>query len=145
MIALFRKSTLAGSMMIEASGSRLLLTRCSTPCPSQSVTLLTIGSMILKPKIAIAAPMMPMLKLSISISNPGLTFPSMAWSKSFSRYADRGPRMNAPRIITWPPNSAITVPGATASPPETPLFTVTSVVAPTMAPNVATAPMTAPR
>ena len=53
-----------------------------------------------------------MLKLSMSISKPGLTLPATRLSNSFSRYADRGPRTKAPRIITCPPNGSTDVPSA---------------------------------
>ncbi len=119
LIALFRNSTLAGSTKIEASGSTWLLTRVSTPLPSQVTSLSTTGPIASLPRTAMAPPMMPAEKLSISISKPDGTLSWMALSTFLMMYAASGPMIMAPRNM--------------------------GTSEPTMTPIVATAPTTAPR
>ena len=99
LMALLRNSTLAGSMKIEVSGSRPLLTRKSTPSPSHSLSRCTIGLMMKKPTIASEPPQMPAEKLLTSISKPGLILPSQSASSCFMIQAPSGPMIIAPRNI----------------------------------------------
>ena len=80
---------------------------------------MTIGLIAQLPNTAAAAPMMPALKLSTSISKPALVRSWTKPSNSLSAYAAAGPMIIAPRNIGMP--------------------------APTTTPIVATAPTTAPR
>ena len=90
-MALFRKSTLAGSMIRLASGSRLLATSQSTPLPSHSETFSMTGPKLKKPTTASAAATMPAEKLFTSISKPGLILPSQSLSICFITQAASGP------------------------------------------------------
>ena len=84
------------------------------------------------PPIVITAAQMPAEKLSMSISNPGLTLPSQIESIFFIVHAVRGPMIIAPRNIgaalpSSPMNSTSLVaritpmtPTAPTTPPRTP-------------------------
>ena len=119
LIALLRKSTLAGSISSEASGSRSWETSQETPLPAILVNASPTGPMPSAPRIAMPAPTMPAVKLSTSISNPARVRSWMKPSTSLMTKAASGPTIIAPRNIG------------------------TSV--PTTTPMVATAPTTAPR
>ena len=85
LMALLRNSTFAGSTMIEASGSRPLVTRTFTPAPATRVSDVTIGPTPSRPMIAMMPPRMPRLKFATSISKPALTLLCSALSISLSR------------------------------------------------------------
>ncbi|MCY1243702.1 hypothetical protein D9M72_567280 [compost metagenome] len=117
--ALFRNSTLAGSMKMLVNGSSPLLTRNSTTALAPLLKAFTTGPITSMPKMARAAATMPAEKLSISISKPGLTRPSQTLSSFFMIHAVSGPMIMAPM------NMGMSVP--------------------TITPIVATAPTTPPR
>ena len=77
LMALFRNSTLAGSMMMLASGSRLCSTSQSTPLPSAVARRRRRSARTRRsPTTASTAAAMPAEKLLTSISKPGLILPS---------------------------------------------------------------------
>jgi hypothetical protein len=120
-MALFRNSTLAGSMMRLASGSRLFATSQSTPLPSHSDTFSMTGPKLKKPTTASAAATMPAEKLFTSISKPGLILPSQSLSICFITQAASGAMMSAPRNIGWSVLTITPMVATTATtPPRTP-------------------------
>ena len=119
LIALLRKSTLAGSISSEVNGSRSWSTSQLTPSPASSLTRVRIGLIPKKPKVASSVPQMPAEKLLTSISKPGLIFPSQIASMCFIVQPPSGP------MIIAPMNIGISVPAIT--------------------PKVAIAPTTPPR
>ena len=119
LMALLRNSTLPGSTRIDTRPSRWWSISQLTPSSARSASQDTEGPIAHWPKIAITAPMMPALKLSTSISNPGRILPSISPSHSLTMYAAAGPISIAPRNI--------------------------GTSAPTTTPTVATAATTAPR
>jgi hypothetical protein len=119
LIALLRNSTLPGSMISEASGSRLWSTSQPTPLSAQPIRPLTTGPIPKNPPTASAAPAMPAEKLSTSISKPAGVFGWRRPSIFFCTQAASGPMIIAPRNIGVP--------------------------APTITPMVAMAPTTPPR
>ena len=77
LMALLRNRTLAGSTKIDASGSRWASTSAWTPLPSHFTSTSTTGPMPRRPRIAMMPPRMPSEKLSMSISKPLGTLPSI--------------------------------------------------------------------
>ena len=120
LIALLRNNTLAGSIRIDVSGSRSLLTKKSTTLPAPRVIEETIGPMPKNPITARINPRMPEAKLSTSISKPGRILPSHNASSFLIRKPPSGPMIMAPRNI------------GTSAPVTTP----TVAIAPTTAPRV---------
>lgn len=120
LMALLRKSTLAGSMKIEVSGSRSCPTRKSTPWPAPRVKADTTGPTPKNPMTAITRPAMPAEKLFTSISKPGRILPSHNASSFLMTQPPNGPMIIAPMNI------------GTSDPATTPMV----VMAPTTAPRV---------
>ena len=99
LMALFRNSTFAGSMRIEVSGSRPVLTSQPTAAPAALEIAVTIGLMKKKPKIARRPPQMPAEKLFTSISKPGRILCSHRPSSFFIVQPPSGPMIIAPMNI----------------------------------------------
>jgi hypothetical protein len=116
-MALFRNSTLAGSMMRLASGSRLLSISQSTPLPAAFEMASMGGPNTKNPTTASAAARMPAEKLLTSISKPGLIFPSHSLSTCFMHQAANGPMIIAPRNVG---SGVLTITPMVATTPTTP-------------------------
>ena len=99
LMALLRKSTLAGSIRIEVSGSRPASVMALTPSPSTSAIQVRIGLIAKKPNVARMKPQIPAEKLFTSISKPGLILPSQMASMCFIVQPPRGPMIMAPMNI----------------------------------------------
>ncbi len=99
LMALLRNSTLAGSTMIETSGSRFRETSQSTAPPSTALMPSMTGPKAKKPRIARTMPRMPAEKLFTSISKPGRILPSHSLSMRLVIQAAIGPMIIAPRNI----------------------------------------------
>ena len=119
LIALLRNKTLPGSTNRDARGSSPAVTRAYTPFSSAPTITAITGPMASLPRTAISSPTMPIEKVSMSISKPAGTLPSMTLSRSLRTKAASGPMIMAPRNM--------------------------GMSTPTMTPIVAMAPMTAPR
>jgi hypothetical protein len=120
LIALLRKSTLAGSMKIEVSGSSPRSTSHWTTLPAAVAKgVMMTGPMAKKPKTARIIPQMPAAKLLTSISKPGRILPSQIESIFFIDQPPSGPITMAPMNI--------------------------GMLVPAMTPIVAIAPTTPPR
>ena len=130
LMALFRKSTLAGSISIEVRNSTLLLMRNSTALPAIRMNAVMTGVSQNMEAMAARAAKIPAEKLSTSISKPGLILPAHRPSSFFMHQAARGPQIMAPRNIGEPL-------------PSSPIKTGEEV--PSTTPMVAMAPTTPPR
>jgi hypothetical protein len=99
--ALFKNSTLAGSMIRLASGNRWWATSQSTPCPAPLERASIGGPNKKYPTTARAAAKIPAEKLLTSISKPGLILPSHSLFDvaSCTRLGEHGPMIIAPRNI----------------------------------------------
>ena len=84
-MALFKKTTLAGSMKTLARGSTWALTRNLTPSPRMVEIQLKNGESQKNPAIAKPNPTKPAEKLLTSISNPARILPSQRRSICFIR------------------------------------------------------------
>ncbi len=110
---------MAGSIMIDVSGSRWKSTSQPTPAPSTVLKALTIGPMTKNPKMARIMPQMPAEKLFTSISKPGRILPSQMASIFFIVQPPSGPMIMAPMNIGI----------------EVPLMTPMQAIAPTTPPR----------
>ena len=127
LMALLRNRTFAGSTKMEARGSRPAATSQLTPPASTAMIAATMGPTPSEPRMASSMPMMPSEKLSMTISKPAGTRPSISVSNFFRTQAAKGPMTIAPRNMGVP--SSVDM----------------SVMPPMITPMVAMAPMTAPR
>ena len=120
-MALFKNSTLAGSMRMLASGSRLLSTSQSTPFPAAFEMVSMGGPNTKYPTTASAAARIPAEKLLTSISKPGLILPSHSLSTCFMHQAANGPMIIAPKNIGMSVPTITPMVATTATtPPRTP-------------------------
>ncbi len=127
-IALFKNSTLAGSINMLVKGSRLWLTSASTPALIRFVRAVTRGVIPSIARMARMAPRMPREKLFTSISNPAGICPSISLSNFLITHAAIGPTTIAPRNMglseaTITPIDAI----APITPPRSPATTLPPV------------------